>query len=225
MSKHKRRFNDEQAGPKARQAIFAACSRAFMELISALFRTLDQLDRRMAALQSGVTLPRPGSVERQQVERLIAALGERTRKLEERQHEREVLGPVFLTLIGLLDRARNEHQLAARSAAKYDRKHHPEVSRALRQLARARDIDVIEIENALQVLGVQAYVHPGDKFNPSQQKCTERMVPTNGQLPGSVAERQRVGFRRGDTIIRPEWVTVYVAPAKEKEKSDERLGN
>lgn len=67
---------------------------------------------------------------------------------------------------------------------------------------------------ALEQNGVTAFREADDKFNPLRQKSL-KTIPGEPESVGRIAQRNRPGFERGDTILEKERVTVYVAaPAK-----------
>jgi molecular chaperone GrpE (heat shock protein) len=183
-----------------------------------LIQMIKQLDERLSQFCDAVAMLERESRRRGEASKLADVLAERAQKLEERHHEREVLRPVFLTVIGLIDRAREERQALAAAAAQHARARRVDASRACEYLAKARATDISEFESALQLFGVHAYQTPGPRFDPATQTPVGRVALTNGQPPGDVAARRRPGYRRENTIIRPEYVTVYAQPEPDTAK-------
>ncbi len=124
----------------------------------------------------------------------------RLQAFQEEHHEREVLKPIFLTLIALADRCQD--QIKAWSS---------QGSVGAEPLIAARKADQIEIESTLKRLGVEPFQLPGDQFNGKCQRCIKTVPYLNGVKPLQVAERLRPGYRRNKQLIRSEYVTTYVS--------------
>lgn len=133
----------------------------------------------------------------------------RLQAFQEAHHEREVLQPIFLTLITLMDRCQDEIK-AWSSQDSVD----------VEPLIAARKADAIEIESTLKRLGVEPFQLPGDQINVKFQRCI-KTIPcsevtsggsgSGGARPLQIAERLRPGYRRNKQLIRSEYVTTYVS--------------
>lgn len=143
--------------------------------------------------------------------RVLNEMHEECRALREQFHEREVLKPVFLSLIGLADRCRNELSQLRRVARDAEQRgQQPEIVLALCTLARARKTDLLEVEALLRQHDVQSFETPGGRFDAGTQKCTRRVPTMQREQHMIVAARGLTGYRRGQQVIRPECVQVYV---------------
>jgi len=143
--------------------------------------------------------------------RVIAEMHDQSRKLTEQFHEREVLGPLFFTVIGILDRHRQETGKVERSLTKHLSSRNWRGTAALGHILDARTADRLEMENLLANLGVEPFEHPGPQFEPRLQKCVARVACDDPARQHHVAQRLQPGYRRNGKILRQELVTVYVA--------------
>ena len=138
---------------------------------------------------------------------ILHEMHEANKKLSEDFHERELLFPVFHTLIGIADRCYQQIALAksegiaSGSSLEADR---------IASLVGAREADLVEIESRLADFGIQRYLTTQDDFDPKLHKCIQRSKTPNGLLDGRVAKRFLPGYRRYEKVIRPECVSVYV---------------
>lgn len=142
-------------------------------------------------------------------DRLLTDMHDQCRALQEHFHEREVLMPIFRTLIGVADRCRSgaakmRATLEAQSGLELD------VVLAVRHVIEAREADRIELEALLATFGVEPYRHEGDRFTASLQKCVRRVPTSRQEQHETIAARALPGYRRHGTVIRPECVEVYV---------------
>ena len=142
-------------------------------------------------------------------DRLLTEMHDQCRALQERFHEREVLMPIFRSLIGIADRclsgaANMRATLEAQSGLELD------VVLAVRHVIEAREADRIELEALLATFGVEPYRHEGDRFTASLQKCVRRVSTSRQERHETIAARPLPGYRRHGTVIRPECVEVHV---------------
>jgi len=145
--------------------------------------------------------------EIRQQEPWIADLQRQNGELRERFHEREVLRPIWLMLIGILDRCRlQESTLTDQARAAGSR----ELATTLRRLAEARRADRVEIESALSNFGVIAFRHTGERFDARAQQCRRRLTCDEAELHERITHRVAPGYRRDEWIVRPELVDVLV---------------
>ena len=145
-------------------------------------------------------------------DRLLTDMHDQCRALQERFHEREVLMPIFRSLIGVVDRcqggaAKMRATLEVQSGLELD------VVLAVRHVIDAREADRIELEALLATFGVEVYRHKGDRFAAGLQKCVKRVRTSRPERHEKVAARLLPGYRRDETIIRPECVGVFVHTA------------
>ena len=140
---------------------------------------------------------------------LISSLERAARELRERFHEREVARPLFLSLIGIADSAREQVELLQANAAQHDERGSAGIAQAIRQLVKLRKADILEIESALQTFGVERFHSSEETFSPATQTCIGHLPSANDRPHGQIAARLRPGYRRHDTILRPETVKIY----------------
>ncbi|MEK6677167.1 MAG: nucleotide exchange factor GrpE [Planctomycetota bacterium] len=181
-------------------------ARAVEQQFAALTNVLQQVGSELQSLRQAPT-PRPGDA-------VHADVSERYRELCEQFHEREVLLPILRTLIVIIDRClEQESQLQQaidrRIAAGAD----AAIIKALRQRKAMRTADRTDIENVLRAFGVDPFQSPDSTFDRSLQTAVGRIPCRDGQVPGQVANRLRLGYRRGARIVRPECVEVFVKPS------------
>ena len=148
-------------------------------------------------------------------DRVLGEMHDQTRRLREGFHEREVLHPIFRSLIGIADRCRQENAKLRGAIAAHAL--HRDVDHALvvQHLVNARKADVIELEALLTRFGVESFESTGQQFHAQWQRCVKRIPTSRQQRVGKIAERLLKGYRRGDAVIRREHVTVYVHAKKE----------
>lgn len=155
-------------------------------------------------------------------DRVLADMHARCKELGERFHEREVLNPTFRGLILIADRCRQDVRRISGTLVRIrETRNHRAVS-ALRHLLAARNADQVEIENLLAHYGVETYEHPQGKFDPSVQKCVSRIEGLNGAMAGHIAERLLPGYQRNGSVIRAEYVSVYVRDEPGTEKGERK---
>ena len=142
--------------------------------------------------------------------RVLEEMHEQNRVLREHLHEREILDPIFRLLIGLADRCREENLERVRSAQRLPRDAETSSLPEQCQIIAARSADLVEIEALLATFGVESYHHPGEHFESCWQKCVRTIPRRDPRLHQSIAGRLLPGYRRGDRIIRPEYVTVHI---------------
>lgn len=132
---------------------------------------------------------------------------EHHRNLSEQFYQREVLQPVFLTLIGIVDRCHEQED-----ACKTRLKERGDSPRApiWRCLKSARRADRVDLENMLATFGVEPFQTTSSEFDPTVQHCSKQIAVSDKARNGKIAGRHRLGYRRNDQIIRPESVSVCV---------------
>ena len=140
-------------------------------------------------------------------ERMLQDLHETNKKLSEDFYEREILSPVFHTLIGIADRCYQQIALAKSEQVSLD----PAADGYhLPSLIGSREADLIEIESRLEDFGVQRYISTKEEFDTKIHKCVQRRTTSDASLSGRIATRYLPGYRRNGKVIRPERVSVYV---------------
>ena len=80
----------------------------------------------------------------------------------------------------------------------------------VRQAINFRCADIVELESVLATFGVEAFQHPQDQFDPKVMKCVKRIRTSRASRHNHIADRLLPGYRRGETIVRPQCVTVFV---------------
>jgi len=143
-------------------------------------------------------------------DQVLAELSTRCRQLGENFYEREVLSVVFRCLIGIADKCRQQiKEIEQLPGLQHSGRSSP-AARVNAYLLEARRVDLVEVEDALANLGVEPFEHPKGSFDPSVQKCINRIESPRPQLHGHVAARLLPGYGRNGKVIRPEYVDVYV---------------
>ena len=152
-------------------------------------------------------------VELQQLKmerRVLTEMHDQRKALAEQFHEREVLGPLFRTLIGLADRCRQDVARLRTMQEDTIGKSRLDVSLPASCLLQARQADLVELETVLANLGVEPFHHPDERFCAQLQKCMKRMRTAKQAKHQFIAQRLLPGYRRGERIVRHECVSVFV---------------
>lgn len=147
----------------------------------------------------------------QVAEEVIARLHDECRALRERHFEREVLLPLLRSVIGIADRCRRENLRLKQIVKGYRRRSMEDViAISLHQLIEARNADLIEIEAVLAQFDIEAFHNPTKRFDAQTQKAVQLIDTAQPELHQHIAVRLLPGYRRGTTLVRREYVTVYV---------------
>lgn len=204
-----RRVPVEVDGPSVADTFSGTERTALVELS----RRVEQLSERLGA-QIEHLAALSAEVKRLGVEeRLLADLHNENRDLREQFHEREVLLPLFRSLIGIADRCSDE-TAKLRVALSGQASALPlEAVLAIRHVLQAREADRVELEALLAAYGVEPYRQEADRFSPGAQKCIQRVPTQRRERHEQVATRLLPGYRRSGTVLRPECVAVYVFTA------------
>lgn len=140
-------------------------------------------------------------------DQVVAELQRQNAQFREQFHERETLRPLWLMLIGIADRCREqERELDELAQAERDREHRV----TLQRLRQSRRADRMELESALAGFGVTSYRHTGQRFEARYQQCRRRITCDSPELHERISHRVAPGYRRDDWIVRPEQVDVLV---------------
>ncbi len=194
--------------PNRRSGPSPTCETA--KLLQSLTGPLGVLDERLQAVDQRLVAMNTDLGQLGTESRVLSEMHDQCRTLQERFHEREVLLPIFRALIGIADRCRNEAAKMRATLNNQERGLELDVVLALRHLLDAREADRIELEALLATLGVEVYQHGGDLFQAGLQKCVKRIRTSRPERHERVAVRLLPGYRRDETIVRPECVGVYV---------------
>ena len=143
-------------------------------------------------------------------DRVLTEMHHRYRELNEKHHEREVLRPIFLGLIGIADRCEQQAVKYRKIFNRYKSNGNKTAVKFIRFLVEAREADKIEIESLLANYSVQAFKQCEGKFDPESQKCIKRIECDDPEKQALVHERVLPGYCRDGVIIRQEYVSVYV---------------
>lgn len=143
-------------------------------------------------------------------DQVLAELSTRCRQLGENFYEQEVLSVVFRCLIGIADKCRQQIKEIEQLPGIHPGGSSSPAARANTYLLEARRVDLVEVEDALANLGVEPFEHLSESFDPSVQKCINRIESPGRHLHGQVAARLLPGYQRNGKVIRPEYVDVYV---------------
>ncbi len=197
---------------------------AVLEEVKSLADTAADIDGKLDALGDRLTEVASEIARLKTDDRVLTEMHERTRTLSEEFHEREVLTPILLALIGIADRSRQQVDEITRVAKSRGDSGCQSGLIALRRIADARTADRIEIENLLANFGVERFEHTGEGFEPEVHRCLERIETPDADVAGQIARRVLPGYRRGGRMIRQECVAVYVE-TKRAEAHNEEEGN
>jgi len=141
---------------------------------------------------------------------VMAELQDRNRALSESFHERELLHPIFLSLIGIADRcAQQVTELECAMETRKAASNEPGMA-ALRRIRDARMADAVEVHNVLAGFAVECFEVPGNSFDPEHQTCVQAVEADDERANGLIKERLLPGYRRNGTVVRPERVAVWV---------------
>ena len=152
--------------------------------------------------------------------RVLTEMHDRCRELSEQFHEREFLKPIFLCLIGIADRCRQEIAKLRQTLKGYVDDTNIDVAFAIKSIIKARKADLIEIENLLANYGVESFNHSENKFDPKLQKCVRCVKCEDPDLHGLIAQQILPGYRRNGCILRPEYISVYVPNKQNHQKRE-----
>ena len=142
---------------------------------------------------------------------VLTQMSDKCREMGEQHHEREFLNPVFLALIGIADRCRQDMDFFRKLIEEHEGSKNQSAVKAIRQLLNFRNADMIELNTLLQNYGVESFEHTGEKFDPATQKCIKRVTTAKSVYHGCITARQMPGYRRYGKVLRQELVDVYVA--------------
>ena len=67
----------------------------------------------------------------------------------------------------------------------------------------------LDLEEMLEVNGVEIYAEETQVFNPSTQRVVGQVPVDDAALDNHIADRRRKGYRWNGVILRPEMVTIY----------------
>ena len=149
-------------------------------------------------------------------ERVLQDLHEANKKLSEDFYEREILSPVFHTLIGIADRCYQQIALAKTEQASLE----PDATERLSSLIGSREADLIEIESRLADFGVQRHISTTEEFDAKIHRCVQRRTTSEASFSGKITTRFLPGYRRNGKVIRPERVSVYVFSTRQANEGE-----
>lgn len=179
-------------------------------LVDAVSAALERQAGQLAELRQ-VLSEMAGNIARLAADRTaLSQVQDQNRQLTEQSNEREVLWPLFQTVIGIIDRQTEQITKYKRVLVLAQDKGEVKTAILLQRLLEARRADRIEIQDTLARYGVEAFTNPEDAFDFSRQTCKRRDMTDDPGLQGRVSSRLAPGYRRQDRIIRPEQVAVYV---------------
>jgi molecular chaperone GrpE (heat shock protein) len=137
------------------------------------------------------------------------ALAEECRALHARDHEMNVLNPLFMMQIGLRDQLQG---LKRSLLVNEQRPAHLTTRESLVREQTVRGIDscITYIENTLAHFGVHKYHTSARRFDPKTQIRGEDVCTKLPADHGLIADRLTPGYRRNGEILRPEVVRVFV---------------
>ncbi len=138
---------------------------------------------------------------------LLDALHAECRRYAENAHLHNAVLPMARGLIAIDDR-RRQNAAAAREQAKLHTD--PRLRAAYADVVRAHQADRIDVEELLHILGVVSFRTVSDRFDASMHKCLSRVPTSVVDAHLTIAHRHLPGYRRGELVVRPEYVTVHV---------------
>jgi molecular chaperone GrpE (heat shock protein) len=147
----------------------------------------------------------------------LSQVQEQFRQLAEQSHERQVLWPLFQTLIGIIDRQSEQITRYKRALVLAQDKGEVKTALFLQRLIEARHADRLEIHNVLATYGVEPFTNPDEGFDFNRQTCKRRDSTDDPGHQSRISARLAPGYRRQDRIVRPEQVAVYVPNSSRKE--------
>jgi len=182
--------------------------------------TLARIDEELRALRGMI-----GPIEQElrqcaADQRLLEQMHEQLRSLSEQFHEREVIRPLALGLISLLERCTDQERHAGETLRLAKATGQSSIEKAARYLRDSRRADRVDLENLLTALAVEPFTEAGLEFVPSTQSCVDRVALPSAHLKGTVARRLRPGYRRHGKAIRSELVSVYAVPSAAIKKGE-----
>lgn len=151
---------------------------------------------------------------------LLDQLSEQNRRFQEQHHERHVLFPLMRVLISVADRCRDQIHNTQSYCRKLSLAQNGPLKELLKQFLDAHIANLIEVENRLADFGIVRFCLPTQIFDPVRQTLIDRIAHHDPGQHRKIARRLRPGYRRNDTIIRHECVSVYFVnqnPNSEKE--------
>ena len=143
-------------------------------------------------------------------DRVLTYLSRQCRELSEKHYEREVLTPIFLALIGILDRICEQITNLEGFCKTAGNSNTPAVL-AIRYLLESRVADRVEIENLLANYAVEPFQSPDDKFDPTCQKYIGKQPCADTALQGCIAQRLLPGYRRLGKVLKEERVDIFIS--------------
>jgi hypothetical protein len=187
---------------------------------------LRRTDQRIVSLAAGLTRVADGVADVGQIvsatttalSRIEAAIKSRSvlddevRRYRGEELRTEILGPLFLGVIGILDRIAEEAPRIRRFQSQLAGGHDALASDALTWVGDARQVDKTELRNLLARFGIDWFrSERGEPFDPSRHKPVAYEDTVRADRRGRIAHHRRHGYiRRSDNwLIRPEFVVVF----------------
>ncbi len=109
----------------------------------------------------------------------------------------KLLKPLILSVSSMLDEANAFIERA--------RTEEPEPAKMKKYISNL----ALDLEEMLEVNGVEIYMEETDVFNPSTQRVVGQVPSDDPALDNHIADRRRKGYRWNGVILRPEMVTIY----------------
>lgn len=139
-------------------------------------------------------------------------LDDELRRHRDQELRTEILGPLFLGVIGALDRIAEEAPWIRRFDAQLSDELDGLAREALAWVGNARQVDKTEFRNVLTQFGIEWFrTDRGEPFDPVRHKAVAYEDTNRSELRGRVAQHRLHGYaRRCDSwLIRPEIVVVF----------------
>jgi len=207
----------------------ASDEQATQDLAQQVMTATRPLAARLGQLEESVAhLPEELSGIRKELERLktddrvLTEMHNRCQELAEQHYERQILRPLLLGVIGMIDRSQGDVAKLSGLLAQYADHGNGAALRAIEYLRGAISANCIDMESFLANYAVESFRCEGEKFDPSSQRCLRPVECDDPALEGTIAKRRLPGYRRDGQILRPEVVEVHkitpTTPRKGQEK-------
>lgn len=184
------------------------------DLAGKLTKQLEDISNDLKVCQEQLSRLTQETEELKGSEQIISNLSSRCRDLTEQFHERQIILPVINCLIRMADNCRKQIDKFQKIRARHTESKNESAIKVFMFLIDTRGANLVELEDVLANLSVESYQHHEDIFEPSLQKCINRIECEEQAFVHRIACRLHPGYRRYDRIVRKECVNVYVPKNK-----------
>ncbi|QDV89916.1 Protein GrpE [Phycisphaerae bacterium RAS2] len=141
-----------------------------------------------------------------------SVVDDKVREHEEKHFRDEILGPLLLQHIRILDRLDEDRDYLQSQANQTSPSRIPTSQQMIERTINVREADRIDVYQILQQFEVTRFrPRVGDAFDPATQKVKEQRPASKTEPGGSIAACLRPGYhrRRDHWLVRPALVAVY----------------